>query len=67
MSVRNPNTLASTIYDKLHLEINKKEIIEKARKWKEDFLKEQKEGGNGSGIVIADNKEYEKCEEFFIR
>ena len=29
MSVRNPNTLASTIYDKLHLEINKKEIIEK--------------------------------------
>ena len=27
MSVRNPNTLASTIYDKLHLEINKKEII----------------------------------------
>lgn len=31
------------------------------------ILKEQKEGGNGSGIVIADNKEYEKCEEFFIR
>ena len=29
MSVRNPITLASTIYDKLHLEINKKEIIEK--------------------------------------
>ena len=28
MSVRNPNTLASTIYDKLHLEINKKEITQ---------------------------------------
>ena len=27
-----------------YIERTKKEIIEKARKWKEDFLKEQKEG-----------------------
>ena len=32
-----------------YIERTKKEIIEKARKWKEDFLKEQKEGKKLSG------------------
>lgn len=59
-----------------YIERTKKEIIEKARKWKEDFLKEQKEGKNLSDwelkyinaqtdeeLYQADIDEYEQYDE----
>lgn len=59
-----------------YIERTKKEIIEKARKWKEAFLKEQKEGKNLSGwelkyinaqtdeeLYQADIDEYEQYDE----